>query len=347
MRMFRSRKIRITTLIISFLFALILPFIVDNYWLDVASLALLFIILAQGLNVVVGYAGLLDLGYAAFFAIGAYTTGILMTELEWSFWMTLPIAAILAAISGVIIGSPAIRLRSDYLAVVTLGFGEIIRITAMNLEITGTATGIFGIPSPTIGNFALTEQIDFYYLFLALAVITIFVTIRLKESRIGRAWTYIREDEDAAEAMGLDRIRLKLLAFIIGAIIGGIAGSFYAVKMGAVAPQSFRFLQSLMILLAVVLGGIGSVTGVTLGAIMVIVLPEILRDVSDVRYLVFGILMIIMMLFRPQGLWPAYYEVEPENAVANGGRWKRKKPFLAKKTDEETDVESESKEVSS
>src|SRR5690625_2067743 len=307
-----KKKKQIITLSILLLIAIVLPFLLDNYMIDVASLVLLYVIMAQGLNVVAGYAGLLDLGYAAFFAIGAYTTGILMTVLEWSFWSTLPVAAIFAAISGVIIGSPAIRLRSDYLAVVTLGFGEITRITAMNLKITGTATGIFGIPSPKIAGFEFTEQIDFYYLILFLAVITIVVTVRLGKSRMGRAWTYIREDEDAAEAMGVDRVRMKLLAFVIGAVIGGLAGSFFAVKMGAVAPQSFKFLQSLMILLAVVLGGIGSVTGVTIGAIIVILLPELLRDVSDVRFLIFGLLMIVMMLFRPQGLWPARYDIEPE-----------------------------------
>lgn len=341
----KSKKIRIITLALFFLIALILPFVVDNYWIDVASLTLLYIVLAQGLNVVAGYAGLLDLGYAAFFAIGAYTTGILMTVLDWSFWATLPVASILAAISGIVIGSPAIRLRSDYLAVVTLGFGEITRIVAMNLEITGTATGIFAIPKPTIGGFTFSTQIDFYYLILFLAVITIVITVRLGNSRLGRAWTYIREDEDAAEAMGVDRIRLKLLAFVIGAIIGGLAGSFYAVKMGAVAPQSFKFLQSLMILLAVVLGGIGSVTGVTIGAIIVIVLPEILRDVSDVRFLVFGILMIVMMLFRPQGIWPAFYDIEPEkddDDPDDPGGMKRK-PLLAK----ENSIKSESEEVSS
>jgi branched-chain amino acid transport system permease protein len=309
----KVRKKRILTLTSLFLLALVLPFLLDNYWIDVASLALLYIIMAQGLNVVAGYAGLLDLGYAAFFAIGAYTTGILMTAFDWSFWLTLPVAAAFAGISGIIIGSPTLRLRSDYLAVVTLGFGEIIRITATNLEITGTATGIFGIPSPKIGGYEITEQIDFYFLILFLAVITIFATVRLGHSRMGRAWSYIREDEDAAEAMGIDRVKMKLLAFVIGAIIGGLAGSFFAVKMGAVAPQSFKVLQSIMILLAVVLGGIGSVTGVTIGAIFVIILPEALRDVADWRFLVFGLLMILMMLFRPQGLWPARYDTEPED----------------------------------
>ncbi|RST77419.1 branched-chain amino acid ABC transporter permease [Siminovitchia acidinfaciens] len=305
-------KKRTTVLTVLFIAALAFPFITNNYWIDVATLALLYIIMAQGLNVVAGFAGLLDLGYAAFFAIGAYTTGILMTAYDWPFLMTLPVAAVFSAISGVIIGAPSLRLRSDYLAVVTLGFGEIIRITATNLEITGTATGIFGIPSPNIGGYELTSQFDFYFVILIVAIITIFVTSRLGRSRIGRAWTYIREDEDAAEAMGVDRIRMKLLAFVIGAIIGGFAGSLFAVKMGAVAPHSFKVLQSIMILLAVVLGGIGSVTGVTIGAILVIVLPEFLRNVSDWRFLIFGLIMIVMMLFRPQGLWPARYETEPE-----------------------------------
>lgn len=305
-------KKRTTILTVLFLAAIAFPFMTNNYWIDVAILALLYIIMAQGLNVVAGYAGLLDLGYAAFFAIGAYTTGILMTAYDWPFLMTLPVAAVFSAISGVIIGAPSLRLRSDYLAVVTLGFGEIIRITATNLEITGTATGIFGIPNPVIGGYELSSQYDFYFIILFVAIITIFVTSRLGRSRIGRAWTYIREDEDAAEAMGVDRIRMKLLAFVIGAIIGGFAGSLFAVKMGAVAPHSFKVLQSIMILLAVVLGGIGSVTGVTIGAILVIVLPEFLRNVSDWRFLIFGLLMIVMMLFRPQGLWPARYETEPE-----------------------------------
>jgi branched-chain amino acid transport system permease protein len=299
-------------ILVLFLLALVFPFLSNNYWLDVGILALIYIILAQGLNIVAGYAGLLDLGYAAFFAIGAYTTGILMTAFDWPFLLTLPVAAGFSALCGVLIGAPTLRLRSDYLAVVTLGFGEIIRITATNLKITGTATGIFGIPNPNFGGFILSEPSHFYYLILVLAVLTILVTSRLGKSRVGRAWTYIREDEDAAEAMGVDRVKMKLLAFTTGAIIGGLAGSFFAVKMGAVSPNSFKVLQSIMILLAVVLGGIGSVTGVTIGAIIVIMLPEALRDVSDWRFLVFGIVMIVMMLFRPQGLWPAKYETEAE-----------------------------------
>src|SRR5690625_2834583 len=332
-----KKKKQIITLSLLLLIAIVLPFLLDNYMIDVASLVLLYVIMAQGLNVVAGYAGLLDLGYAAFFAIGAYTTGILMTVLEWSFWSTLPVAALFAAVIVFVVVSPSIRLRSDYLAVVKLEFGEIIRITAMNLQITGTATGIFGIPNPTLFGYEISEQIDFYYLILFLAVISIIVAVRLGKSRMGRAWTYIREDEDAAEAMGVDRVRMKLLAFVIGAVIGGLAGSFFAVKMGAVAPTSFKFLQSLMILLAVVLGGIGSVTGVTIGAIIVILLPELLRDVADVRFLVFGLLMIVMMLFRPQGLWPARYDIEPESddddddgPIGNDDDDKLKKSELAK-----------------
>ncbi|MED1797945.1 branched-chain amino acid ABC transporter permease [Brevibacillus porteri] len=290
--------------------ACVLPFLSNNYWLDVATLALFYVVLAQGLNVVVGFAGLLDLGYAAFFAVGAYTTGILMTVYQWSFWLTLPVAMVFAAIVGVIIGAPTLRLRSDYLAIVTLGFGEIIRILAINLTITGSASGIYGIPRPSIGGYVLGGQIDFYYLNLIIAVLAVVAVKRLGTSRIGRAWMYIREDEDAAEAMGINRINMKLLAYSIGAVIGSLAGSVFAVKMSAIAPLSFSFTQSIMILLAVVLGGLGSIPGVVLGAVLVIALPELLRSVEDWRYLIFGAALVAMMLFRPQGLWPARYEMK-------------------------------------
>lgn len=318
-----SRKIIAVVLLLAV--ACVLPFLSNNYWLDVATLALFYVVLAQGLNVVVGFAGLLDLGYAAFFAVGAYTTGILMTVYQWSFWLTLPVAMIFAAIVGVIIGAPTLRLRSDYLAIVTLGFGEIIRILAINLTITGSASGIYGIPRPSIGGYVLGGQIDFYYLILIIAVVAIVAVKRLGTSRIGRAWMYIREDEDAAEAMGINRINMKLLAYSIGAVIGSLAGSVFAVKMSAIAPLSFSFTQSIMILLAVVLGGLGSIPGVVLGAVLVIALPELLRSVEDWRYLIFGAALVAMMLFRPQGLWPARYEMnrgasrgETEEATEGG-----------------------------
>lgn len=307
-------------IIASLLLALAIPFIFNNYWLDVSILVLVYIILAQGLNVVVGYAGLLDLGYAAFFAIGAYTTGILMTAYNWPFLSTIPIAVAMSALGGIIVGTPVLRLRSDYLAVVTLGFGEIVRITATNLKITGGATGIYGISNPTIFGYEFSSTIDFYYLILIVVILVIFVTNRLgRSSRIGRAWSYIREDEDAAEAMGVNRTKVKLSAFVIGAIIAGFAGSFFAVKTGAVSPGTFITLQSIMMLLAVVLGGMGSVVGVTIGAILIIGLPELLRDVTEARYMIFGLLMIIMMIFRPQGIWPANHglstELQPENTT--------------------------------
>lgn len=283
--------------------AFLLPLSSNNYWIEVATMALFYVVLALGLNVVVGFTGLLDLGYAAFFAIGAYTTGILMTQLKVSFLITFLLAGIFAGLAGVIIGAPTLRLRSDYLAIVTLGFGEIIRISAKNLSITGSASGIFGIPRPQIFGYTFSNNTDFYYAMLILAIVTLFAVNRLGQSRIGRAWQYIREDEDAAEAMGIDRVRFKLLAYAIGAIFGGLAGSLFAVKMTAIAPESFSFMQSVMILLAIVLGGLGRLPGVVLGAVLVILLPEAMRDFANWRFLLFGILLVVMMLFRPQGLW--------------------------------------------
>lgn len=302
------------SLIILVIAAVILPFTTNNYWLDVATMVLIYLVLAQGLNIVVGYAGLLDLGYAAFFAVGAYTTGILMTAYGWSFWMTLPVATLFAAISGIIIGAPTLRLRSDYLAIVTLGFGEIIRIMANNLDITGAASGIYGIPNPTIGGYVMSKQTDFYYIILIIAILSIIAVARLGNSRIGRAWKYIREDEDAAEAMGINRVRIKLLAFSSGAVIGSFAGCLFAIKMGAVSPLSFSFMHSVMILLAVILGGMGSIPGVTVGAILVVLLPEVLREVESWRYLIFGVALLIMMIYRPQGIWPPTSETSGKEA---------------------------------
>jgi len=307
------KKYKKPSLLLLVILLFILPFFLNSYWLDVITLVLFYVVLTQGLNIVVGYTGLLDLGYAAFFAVGAYTTAILMTTYHWSFWLTLPVAFVFAAIAGIIIGTPTLRLRSDYLAIVTLGFGEIVKLLATNLEITGSASGIYGIPRPTIGSYVISSQRDFYFLILIVAIISIIAVYRLGHSRIGRAWIYIREDEDAAEAMGINRIRLKLLSYATGAVIGSFAGSIFAVKMSAIAPLSFSFLQSVMILLAVVLGGLGSIPGVVIGAALVIVLPELLRGVEDWRHLIFGISLVIMMIFRPQGIWPSKNDTEEGN----------------------------------
>ncbi|MGB8955762.1 MAG: hypothetical protein WCC10_10320 [Tumebacillaceae bacterium] len=294
------------------LVALYLPYLANNYWTDVATMALFYVVLALGLNIVVGYAGLLDLGYSAFFAVGAYTTGILTTQYHVPFWFTFVLAGVFAGLVGIVIGAPTLRLRSDYLAIVTLGFGEIIRITAKNLQITGSASGIYGIPRPEVFGYTLMHAYDFYWAMLALAIITLLAVRRLGNSRIGRAWMYIREDEDAAEAMGIKRVRLKLTAYALGAMFGGFAGALFAVKMTAVAPESFNFMQSVMILLAIVLGGLGRLPGVVLGAVLVILIPEALRDASNWRYLLFGGALILMMLFRPQGLWASRKDAAAE-----------------------------------
>jgi branched-chain amino acid transport system permease protein len=306
------------TLVVA-LFAATLPLWAGNYWIDVGTMALFYVILALGLNIVVGYCGLLDLGYAAFFAVGAYTTGILTTQYHVPFWITLVLAGLTAALSGVVIGAPTLRLRSDYLAIVTLGFGEIVRIAANNLQFTGGPSGIFGIPKPQLGSYVMYHISDMYYLMFVFAVLTIFVVYRLSHSRVGRAWKYIREDEDVAEAMGINRVRYKLLAYATGAFFGGIGGALFAVKMTAISPQSFVFMQSAMILLAVVLGGSGRIPGVVLGAVLVILLPEALRDLSDYRFLIFGCLLVLMMIFRPDGLWPTVREKEPASQLEGTG----------------------------
>jgi len=251
-----------------------------------------------------GYAGLCDLGYAAFFAVGAYTTGILSTYLGINFWLTIPVAMVFSVIAGIVIGGPTLRLRSDYLAIVTLGFGEITRIAARNLEITGGASGLVGIPRPYLFGVRLYQINQFYYVFFALVIVAIFVSVRLHKSRFGRALEYIREDEDAAEAMGIDTVRFKLYAYIMGALFGGVAGCFFAVKMTAISPETFLFTQSAMILLAVVLGGMGKIPGAILGAFFLVLFPEVFRSIGETRMLFFGIVLVLIMIFRPQGLWP-------------------------------------------
>lgn len=281
-----------------------IPFAANNYILEVLANAWFYVILCLGLNIVVGYAGLLDLGYAAFFAVGAYTTGILTSHFGINFWLTIPCAIVVASIAGVIIGGPTLRLRSDYLAIVTLGFGEIVRITARNLEITGGASGLIGINRPVFFGIELNQITHYYYVFLILAVLAVIASYRLQHSRLGRAWQYVREDEDAAEAMGINRVTVKLYAYVIGAVFAGIAGCFFAAKMTAISPETFTFSQSVLILLGVVLGGMGKIPGVIVGAMILVLFPEVFRGIGPMRLLVFAVVMLIIMLYRPQGIWP-------------------------------------------
>jgi branched-chain amino acid transport system permease protein len=266
-----------------------------------------YILLAIGLNIVVGHAGLLDLGFVAFYGIGAYTLAYLGTTLEWPFWPTVIMGVFLAAVSGVILGAPTLRLRGDYLAIVTLGFGEIVRITAVNTDALGGARGITPIPHPPnlFGVEFLLDPLPYYYLIVVVIILAIIFSLRLQRSRVGRAWTAIREDEDAAELMGVPTFRFKLLAFAIGAMVGGLAGTVFASKVIFIAPTNFPFILSATILAAVLLGGAGNLPGVILGAFLIAWLPERFRGFADYRILVFGAALVLMMALRPQGLLPS------------------------------------------
>ena len=342
------------TMVIGLVLAL-LPFWVGQFggsWVRMLDQALLYVMLALGLNVVVGYAGLLDLGYVAFYAVGAYMYALLASphlaaNFEWirqtfpdglhnSVWLVVPLGAALAAVFGVLLGAPTLRLRGDYLAIVTLGFGEIIRIFMNNLDspinLTNGPMGIgdidpvrlFGVPfvkTQTVLGIEGSALQLYYYLFLVLALAVIFVSIRLQDSRIGRAWMAVREDEVAARAMGINTRNVKLLAFAMGASFGGVSGAMFSAFQGFVSPESFVLMESIVIVAMVVLGGMGHVPGVILGALLLYAIPESLRHVArpaqialfgeevvpaeSLRMLLFGLSMVLVMLFRPEGLWPA------------------------------------------
>jgi len=323
---------------------LVLPFAIEAVtggrgWVRIIDFALLYVMLALGLNIVVGFAGLLDLGYIAFYAVGAYAYALLASPhfgLHTPFWIILPIGALLAAFFGVLLGAPTLKLRGDYLAIVTLGFGEIIRIFLNNLDrpidITRGPQGInlvdpVRIDSVSFGRVNQVLGVTFagvhlyYYLFLLLAIGIIAVCMRLQDSRIGRAWVAIREDEIAAQAMGINTRNIKLLAFAMGATFGGVAGGLFASIQGFVSPESFRLWDSITVLCMVVLGGMGHVAGVILGALLLWTLPELLRytavpvqeqlfgrvllDPESLRMLLLGLALILVMLLRPAGLWPS------------------------------------------
>ncbi len=342
MRKYIQYNQELTFLVLAILL-LLLPFLIDELfgrgWVRILAFALLFVMLALGLNIVVGFAGLLDLGYVAFFAVGAYTYALLASPqlgLHLPFWIILPICALIAALFGALLGAPTLKLRGDYLAIVTLGFGEIIRIFLNNLNapinITNGAQGISQIDPMRIGEFSFGRTLEIfgltfpsvhlhYYLFLALTLLVILVSSRLQYSRIGRAWVAIREDEVAADAMGINTRNSKLLAFVIGASFGGVAGGLFAGFQGFVSPESFGLMESIMILCMVVLGGMGNIGGVVLGAVLLVILPEVFRngagplqqlllgktivDPESLRMLLFGVALIAVMLWRPAGLWPS------------------------------------------
>lgn len=282
------------------------PFVFSMYQTNIMTTALMYIVLGLGLNIVVGLAGLLDLGYVAFYAVGAYSYALLNHHFGLGFWSVLPIGAVLGFIFGVLLGFPVLRLRGDYLAIVTLGFGEIIRLVLENWnEFSFGPSGIANIERP--GFFGIqfslqTASIYLYFLMIGLVIFTIIVVNRLQNSRIGRSWIALREDEIACQAMGIDKTRTKLRAFALGATWAGMVGVIFAAKTTFINPASFTFLESAMILSIVVLGGMGSILGVIIGALILILLPEYLRAFSDYRMLLFGAIMVIMMVFRPQGI---------------------------------------------
>ena len=309
---------------IGLIFALILPTMpfASRYVMDVAILVITYIMLGWGLNIVVGLAGLLDLGYVAFYAIGAYSYALLANYFDWSFWICLPMAGVFAGISGILLGFPVLRLRGDYLAIVTLGFGEIIRVILLNwYEFTGGPDGISGIPRPSFfglefkrsseGTFSGFFGLDYssmhriiflYYLILALALLTNFVTLRLRKLPVGRAWEALREDEIACRSLGINPTNTKLTAFAIGATFGGLAGSFFATRQGFISPESFTFIESAVILAIVVLGGMGSQIGVVLASVVLIGGTELFRELEEYRMLAFGALMVGIMVWKPRGL---------------------------------------------
>lgn len=284
----------------------VFPFLTDAYQINILTVALMYIVLGLGLNIVVGLAGLLDLGFVAFYAVGAYAYALLNHHFGMPFWVVLPMGGILAGIFGILLGFPVLRLRGDYLAIVTLGFGEIIRLVLENWnEFSMGPSGVANIDRPTIYGMDLSlEQatIFVYFLMVVFTVLTVFFVNRLQNSRIGRAWLALREDEIACQAMGVGRTRTKLMAFALGATWAGLMGVVFAAKTTFINPASFTFLESAIILSIVVLGGMGSIPGVILGALIMILLPEYLRAFSEYRMLVFGGAMVVMMVFRPQGL---------------------------------------------
>lgn len=284
--------------------AALLPLIInDDYFLRVITIAGVFTILTLSLNLVTGFTGQFCLGWAAFYGIGAYTSALLAMKLGLSFWLTLPLGGLMAALFGILLGIPTMRLKDIYLAITTLGFGEIIRLIMLNwTDLTRGSMGLPGIPSPQLFGYEFSTNLPYYYLILILVLITVFTMYRLIDSRIGRALIAIREDDLAAKTVGIDITAYKVMAFAIGAFFAGIAGSFYAHYTSFIDPHTFSFMESISILAMVVLGGMGSITGSIIGAVILSVIPEMLRGLSEYRMIIFGLIMMAVMIIRPQGI---------------------------------------------
>jgi len=305
-RLLRDRRVALPGVVAVAVFAMAYPFLFSMYQTNIMITALIYVMCGLGLNIVIGLAGLLDLGYVAFYAVGAYSYALLNHHFGMSFWIALPVGGALGFLFGVLLGFPVLRLRGDYLAIVTLGFGEIIRLVLENWNAFSFGpSGIANIPRPSFFGMDLDLQqvtIWIYFLMIALVVFTIFVVGRLKNSRIGRAWIALREDEIACQAMGIDKTRTKLSAFALGATWAGMAGVMFAAKTTFINPASFTIWESVIILCVVVLGGMGSIAGVIMGAMVLILLPEYLRAFSEYRMLLFGAILVLMMVFRPGGI---------------------------------------------
>jgi branched-chain amino acid transport system permease protein len=306
-----QRTLRITIFFLLFVILFALPQILGLFLSEVLTIVGLYVLLGLGLNIVVGFAGLLDLGYVAFFAIGAYTMAVLTSpELGFfnlSFWGALPFAIFMGVVSGVLLGLPVLKMRGDYLAIATLGFGEIIRILVLSDFLRpwlGGAQGIGKIPKPSIGGFEFAGPQQIYYLILVGCLLVGFIAYRLRDSRLGRAWMAVREDEDVAQAMGINLVATKLLAFAIGAAFSALSGAIFATKLGSVYPHSFNVMISINILCLIIVGGMGSLPGVLVGSFALVGLPELLREFAEYRLLVYGAALVAMMLLKPEGLWP-------------------------------------------
>lgn len=283
--------------------SLIFPWISPEYYVELAFNVGIYIILAQSLNIIIGFAGLLNLGHAAFFGVGAYTYGILWKFFQLPFILALPLSAVFAALTGLLLGLPVLRVRHDYIAIVTLGFGEVIKLILNNwTALTDGPNGLYGMAPPQFLGLILKSRIHYYYLVLVFVYLVLFIMVRLGRSRLGRAWIAIREDEVSASSLGIKIDRLKLLAFTLGAGLAGIAGCILAAKHRFISPAGFGFYESIIILCMVIVGGIGNIPGVVLGASILYIIPEIFREFSDFRMITVGVAMIFLMIFRPEGI---------------------------------------------